>query len=361
MAHPDYYAILGVSKSASDEEIKKAYRKLARKYHPDLNPGNAEAESKFKELTAAHDVLSDSEKRRNYDEYGDPGGMPPGGGFSQGSGGGGNTQGFDFGHMFGDIFGGSERSHRPGPMKGENQNHTVRIPFKDAFSGTKISLNLHRTETCKTCHGSGDSSGAKSTCQTCGGRGHFEQGSGFFKTRQVCPDCGGAGKKAPACPACEGRGRNPKHESITVAIPAGVEDGTKLRVAGKGEAGRRGGGAGDFFLEVQVDSDPRFERRGANLYLRLPISFSEAALGAKVEVPTPESNATIKVPPGTQSGAKLRLKSHGMPIPKSDQRGDLFAEIQVVTPDVHDERSKELLRELAELNDGALRAKPGRS
>ena len=236
-------------------------------------------------------------------------------------------------------------------MKGENLQHTVRIPFREAFTGSKVTLNLHRTETCKTCHGSGESSGTKSTCTSCGGRGHFEHGSGFFRTRQVCPECGGSGKKAPSCPACEGRGRNPKHESITVAIPAGVEDGTKLRVAGKGEAGRRGGGPGDFFLEIQVDSDPRFERRGANLYLSLPISFSEAALGAKVEVPTPDSPATIKVPPGTQSGAKLRLKGHGMPIPKSDHRGDLFAEIQVMTPQIQDERSKELLRELAEIND----------
>ncbi len=352
MAHPDFYAVLGVPKNATDEEIKKAYRKLARKYHPDLNPGNAESEAKFKEITAAHDVLSDSEKRRNYDQFGDPSGLQPG--VHPGSSG--QSQSFDFGNMFGEFFSGGER-HRPGPVKGESLSHTVRIPFKDAFSGTKVTLNLHRTETCKTCHGSGESSGPKSTCSTCGGRGHFEQGSGFFKSRQACPDCGGAGKKAPACPACEGRGRNPKHETVTVGIPAGVEDGMKLRVGGKGEAGRRGGGPGDFFLEVEVDADPRFERRGPNLYLRLPISFSEAALGAKVEIPTPESTTTIKVPPGTQSGAKLRLKGRGMPIPKSDQRGDLFAEIHVVTPHIADERSKELLRELGELNDGAIRLK----
>ena len=356
MAHPDYYALLGVSKNASSEEIKKAYRKLARKFHPDLNPDNKEAEARFKDLTAANDVLSDPEKRRNYDQFGDPGGMPAATDFSHG----GTSQTFDFGNMFGDFFSGGDR-RQPGPMKGESLSHTVRIPFKESFTGTKVTLNLHRTETCKTCHGSGESGGSKSTCHTCGGRGHFEQGSGFFKTRQACPDCGGTGKKAPACPACEGRGRNPKHESVTVAIPAGVEDGTKLRVKGKGEAGRRGGGPGDFFLEVQVDSDPRFERRGANLYLRLPISFSEAALGAKVEVETPESTATIKVPPATQSGGKLRLKGRGMPIPNGDQRGDLIAEIQVVTPDIHDERSKELLRELSEINDGAIRAKSWRT
>ncbi len=356
MAHPDFYAVLGVSKNASDEEIKKAYRKLARKHHPDLNPGNTASEGKFKEITAAHDVLADPEKRRNYDQYGDPSGAQAG--MHPGPGGAG--QGFDFGSMFGEFFTGGER-HRPGPVKGESLNHTVRIPFKDAFAGSKVALNLHRTETCKTCHGSGEGIGAKATCPTCSGRGQFEQGSGFFKTRQPCPDCGGSGKKAPACPACEGRGRNPKNESITVAIPPGVEDGTKLRVGGKGEAGRRGGGPGDFYLEVQVDSDPRFERRGPNLYVRLPISFSEAALGAKVEVPTPESNATIKVPPGTQSGAKLRLKGRGMPIPKSDQRGDLFAEILVITPEIQDERSKELLRELGEINDGAIRAKAWRN
>lgn len=357
MATPDYYKVLGIPQGASEEEVKKAYRKLARKYHPDLNPGNREAEARFKEVSEAHDVLSDADKRRNYDQFGDPAG--PQAGF-----GGGGFQGFDFGDLggvFGDFFQGGGRGRRPGPQPGEDTQHLVRISFQDAFRGTRISLNLQRTETCRACQGSGETPGAaKSTCHACQGRGHHEQGMGFFKSRVPCEACHGTGKRAPACGACQGRGRNPVKEQVAVNLPPGVEDGAKLRVPGKGEAGRRGGGAGDLYLHVQVEADPRFERRGPNLYLKLPVSFTEAALGAKVEVPTPEGTTTIKVPPGTQGGAKLRLKGQGMPVPRSSQRGDLFAEIQVVTPEIRDERSKELLRELAELNDHGIRERFGR-
>ncbi len=352
MAVPDYYKILGVPKNASDEDIKKAYRKLARKYHPDLNPGNKESETRFKELTEAHEVLSNSEKRRNYDQFGDPNGPA-----AQMGG-----QGFEFGDMggaFADLFqgfGGWSRGRRAGPRPGEDLQHAVRIGFAEAFKGTRLPINVTRTETCRSCQGSGEAPGAaKSSCAACRGRGFLEQGMGFFKSRVECDECGGTGKKAPACPECPGRGRNPKRETVTVAIPPGVEDGTRLRVAGKGEAGRRGGGPGDLYLQIQVEADARFERRGPNLYLKLPISFAEAALGAKVEIPTPEGQTTIKVPPGTQSGSKLRLKGQGMPVPRSEQRGDLFAEIQVVTPQVQDERSKELLRELGQLNDAGIR------
>ncbi|MCE1229045.1 MAG: molecular chaperone DnaJ [Firmicutes bacterium] len=357
-AHPDYYKILGVSKGASDDDIKKAYRKLARKYHPDLNPGDKQAEAKFKELSAANDVLSDPEKRKNYDQFGDPAGAPQMGhpGF-EGAGG----QSFDFGDL-GEAFGGffqnfgsGRRARRAGPKPGEDLQHTVRISFQDAFKGTKLPLQVSRTETCRACQGSGEAPGAsKTTCPTCKGRGYFEQG-GILRGRVECDDCGGAGQKAAPCPECQGRGRNPKRETVTVAIPPGVEDGAKLRVAGKGEAGRRGGGAGDLYLQVQVEHDARFERKGPNLYVKLPISFTEAALGAKVDIPTPEGTSTIKIPPGTQSASKLRLKGQGMPVPKSDQRGDLFAEIQVVTPKIQDERSKELLRELGDLNDHGIR------
>ncbi|MDR3672067.1 MAG: molecular chaperone DnaJ [Holophaga sp.] len=353
MAHPDYYKILGVPKGASEDDVKKAYRKLARKYHPDLNPGNKASEAKFKELTEANEVLSDAEKRKNYDTYGDPSGptAQAGPGFS--------GEGFDAGATFQDLFrnfGGHARG-RGGPKPGEDTQHPVRIGFKEAFHGTKLSLSLQRSETCRTCQGTGDLPGSRpSTCTTCGGRGYREDGASFFRTRQECPACNGTGKKSPPCTACQGRGRVPKSEAVTVAIPAGVEDGTRLRVAGKGEAGRRGGGPGDLYLQIQVEPDPRFERRGPNLYLDLPISFSEAALGTKVEVPTPEGHSTIKIPPGTQSNANLRLKGLGMPIPGSAQRGDLFARIKVITPRIVDERSKELLRELGELNDGEIRA-----
>jgi len=359
---PDYYKTLGVAKNASEDDVKKAYRKLARKYHPDLNPGNSEAEAKFKEVTEAHEVLSDKEKRRNYDTYGDPNGP-----IAPGAPGGQHSGGFDF--NFGDFFGfgqgpgqgfGQQRppkKGKPTPRRGEDVQCAVRIGFRDAFHGVKLPVQVHRTETCKTCHGTGEAPGAaKQTCRSCNGSGHIEQGHGIFRSRQECPICGGTGRRAPDCPDCQGRGRNPRQDTVTIAIPAGIEDGARLRVAGKGEAGQRGGGPGDLFLSIQVDKDAKFERRGPNLYIRLPISFAEAALGAKVEVPTPESRATIRIPPCTQSGSSLRLKNQGMPIPKSDQRGDLFAEIQVVTPNIQDERSKEILRELAEINDAGIRA-----
>jgi molecular chaperone DnaJ len=355
MPSSDYYKTLGVPKNASEDDIKKAYRKLARKYHPDLNPGNAEAESKFKDITEAHEVLSDKQKRQNYDTYGDPNGPAmPGGPGGQ------HTGGFDF-SGFGDFFGfGQQRPQkkgRPASKRGEDIQRTVRISFKDAFYGVKLPIQIHRTEPCKTCHGSGEApSASKKICTACNGAGTIEQGFSFFKTRHECPDCGGTGRKGPSCPDCQGRGRNPVHDTVTIAIPAGIEDGKKVRVGGKGEAGQRGGGPGDLFLLIQVDKDPLFERKGPNLYFHLQISFTEAALGAKVEIPTPEAKTTIRVPPGTQSGTKLRIKNQGMPIPKSDQLGHLFAEIQVVTPAIQDERSKVLLKELAEINDGGIRA-----
>ena len=358
MAHPDFYKVLGVPRGASEDDIKKAYRKLARKYHPDLNPGNKDSESRFKELTEANEVLSDPEKRKNYDTYGDPSGPPAATGFSYDE-----AEGAGFGGAFQDLFrgfGGRGRG-RSGPRAGEDTQHAVRIGFKEAFHGTKLSLSLQRSETCKACQGTGDLPGSRpTTCPTCGGKGYREDGSSFFRTRQECPACNGTGKKAAPCTTCQGRGRVPKAENVTVAIPAGVEDGARLRVAGKGEGGRRGGGPGDLYLQIQVEPDPRFERRGPNLYLDLPISFSEAALGTKVEIPTPDGHTTIKIPPGTQSNANLRLKGVGMPITGSGQRGDLFARIKVVTPHIVDERSKDLLRELAELNDAEIRAKAWR-
>ncbi|GLH69932.1 chaperone protein DnaJ [Geothrix rubra] len=351
MSHPDYYKILGVPRSASEEDIKKAYRKLARKHHPDLNPGDAKAEAAFKQLTEANEVLSDPEKRKNYDTYGDPAGpgtqVPPG---FQGGG------GFSFEDLF-TGFGG--RPNRHGPERGEDLVHAVRLGFREAFEGTRLSLRINRSEPCLACRGTGESGRKQETCRTCQGKGRVGGGGGFLALGRTCPDCGGRGVRVPPCPDCQGTGRHPRQETVTIAIPPGVEDGARLRVPGKGEAGRRGGGPGDLFLQIGMEADARFERKGANLYVRLPVSFSEVALGAKVEVPTPEGHATIKVPPGTQTGARLRLKGQGMPIPKSAHRGDLFAEIQVVTPQVQDERSKELLRELAELNDAAVHAQRG--
>ena len=347
MSHPDYYKILGVPRSASEEDIKKAYRKLARKHHPDLNPGDAKAEAAFKQLSEANDVLSDAEKRKNYDTYGDPAGpgaqVPPG--FQQGGG----------GFAFEDIFAGfGGRPLRHGPERGEDLLHAVRLGFREAFEGTRLNLRVNRSEPCLACRGTGEANRKPEVCRTCQGKGKLGSGSGFLSFGRSCPDCGGGGSRLPACPDCDGAGRHARQETVTIAIPAGVEDGARLRVAGKGEAGRRGGGPGDLFLQISMEPDARFERKGPNLYVRLPISFSEAALGAKVVVPTPEGHQTIKVPPGTQTGAKLRLKGQGMPIPRGTQRGDLIAEVVVVTPHIQDEKSKELLRELAELNDAEL-------
>lgn len=353
MSHPDYYKILGVPRTASDEDIKKAYRKLARKHHPDLNPGDAKAEAEFKKLAEANDVLSDAAKRKNYDTYGDPNGpgaqAPPG--FEQGAGG---------GFSFEDIFAGfGGRPVRHGPERGQDLIHPVRLGFREAFEGTRLSLRVNRSEPCMACRGTGEAHKKQEACRTCGGKGKLGSGSGFLSFGRTCPDCQGRGLRAPACAECGGAGRHPRQETVTIAIPPGVEDGARLRVAGKGEAGRRGGGPGDLFLQISMEPDARFERKGPNLYVRLPISFSEAALGAKVDVPTPEGQQTIKVPPGTQTGARLRLKGQGMPIPRGSQRGDLIAEVAVVTPQIQDERSKELLRELAELNDEDVRKQRG--
>jgi molecular chaperone DnaJ len=353
MINPDFYKILGISRDASEEDIKKSYRKLARKYHPDLNPGDKDAEAKFKELNDANEVLSDATKRKNYDLYGDPSGPTTqhNAGFSYG--------GPEFSDEFGDAFqsifsgfGGKSSRQKARPKTGADTQHLVRIGFKEAFSGTKLTLNLQRSEVCRTCQGSGDLLGSPiTTCTSCSGSGYQEGGAGFFRTRHECPTCSGAGKKAASCISCHGCGLVPKTEPVTIVIPAGVDDGLQLRVVGKGEAGRRGGKSGNLYVKIQVEPDVIFERRGPNLYLDLPISFSDAALGSKMEIVTPEGFSTIKIPPGTQSHTNLRLKGLGMPIIGSSQRGDLFAKIKVVTPKIKDERSKELFRELAELND----------
>ena len=348
MSHPDYYKILGVSRSASEEDIKKAYRKLARKHHPDLNPGDARSEAEFKKLSEANDVLSDPDKRKNYDTCGDPNGpgtqLPPG--FQQG-------EGFGFEDIFAG-FGG--RPARTGPERGEDLVHAVRLGFREAFEGTRLNLRVNRSEPCMACRGTGEANRKQEQCRTCQGKGKVGGGTGFLSFGRTCPDCRGRGMRVPVCADCDGAGRHARQEAVAIAIPAGVEDGARLRVAAKGEAGRRGGGPGDLYLQISMEPDARFERKGPNLYVKLPISFSEAALGAKVEVPTPEGRPqTIKVPPGTQTGARLRIKGQGMPVPRSTQRGDLIAEVALVTPVIQDERSKDLLRELADLNDAEVR------
>jgi molecular chaperone DnaJ len=243
---------------------------------------------------------------------------------------------------------------RQGPERGEDLVHTVRLGFKEAFTGTRMSLRVNRSEPCMACRGTGESNRKAEMCRACQGRGKVGGGAGFLSFGRSCPDCGGRGQRVPPCGDCGGAGRHRKVETVTIAIPAGVEDGARLRVAGKGEAGRRGGGPGDLYLQIGMEADPRFVRKGANLETTLRISFTEAALGTKLPVPTPEGETTIKVPPSTQTGARLRVKGQGMPILRSTQRGDLVVQVEVVTPLIQDERSKEILRELAVLNDTAL-------
>lgn len=359
MAQKDYYKSLGLPKGASSEDIKKAYRRLARKHHPDVNPNNKTSENKFKEISEAYDVLGDSTKRKNYDQYGDAAGpgIPPGYGpgsnqGSQGGFGGFNFEGGSF--DFSDLFGGN-RSSAATPQRGNDLVQGVQIDFQSAFQGTQVRIDLRRSEGCKVCDGTGDTITQRKTCVQCKGSGQIQARGFIFGGSQGCPTCEGRGTVAPPCSSCRGTGAQSKQENLTVAIPAGIDNGARLRVAGKGEAGRRGGPTGDFFLAITVSDDRRFVRKGHNLYLTLPISISEASLGCKVEIPTPEGTSTLKIPPGVQGGTKLRVKEQGMPIMRTKQRGDLYAEISILTPHIQDERSKELLRELGELNDQTLR------
>ena len=375
----DYYATLGVSRDAKPEEIRKAYRRLARKYHPDVNPGNKASEEKFKQISEAYEILSDDKKRQIYDQYGfysnniPPGG--PGPGASTGAGGPGpgfDFSGFDFsnfenadaetdrrggfGGAFRDIFSqlfnrsGPRGEEEEGPRKGSDIEHQMHLGFWDAIRGTQVRITIGRQETCPTCKGSGSAGGAPTTCTVCGGTGKATRQAGTMRFTITCPQCGGSGRQRRPCPACGGSGSVRKPESFEVRIPPGVDTGSRVRVPGKGNAGIGGGPAGDLYIVTEVETHPVFERKGDNIYVKVPVSVAEAALGAKVEVPTLVGPSTIKVPPGTQSGQQFRLRGKGAPSLRSEARGDQFVEVQVVVPRVADERTKEILRELARLN-----------
>jgi molecular chaperone DnaJ len=390
----DYYEILGVKKSASAEEIRKAFRKLARKYHPDVNPGDKSAEEKFKALSEANDVLSDPKKRKIYDQVGfysdniDPataeayargGGQPgAGGGFPGGGapGPGVDFGGFDFSDMFenagrsgrGDrgagsggsfkdifsgIFGGGGRGGvqtDSGPEPGSDLEYQVQVPFWTAIRGGVMRLNITRLDVCSTCHGQGflDAAGK---CPECGGSGQITQTGGRMKFNVQCPRCHGTGKNITVCPTCHGEGRLSKTEPLEVRIKAGTRDGQRIRLPGKGNAGAHGGPAGDMYAIIRAEEHPVFRRDGDDIYLTVPVSATEAALGAKIEVPTIDGRALLKIPPGTQSGQKLRLREKGVPSATHEgDRGDEIVEINVTVPMPRDERTKELLRELAKLN-----------
>ena len=379
-AQKDYYAILGVDRNAKPDAIRKAYRHLARKHHPDVNPGNKTAEERFKEISEAYEVLSDEKKRKVYDQYGfyaeniPPEGFRPGAQATSSGAPGFDFSGFDFSSfepaageeesrgsfggfrdLFSQIFshGGEREARHEGPRRGSDLEHHVHLGFWDAIGGTQLRLTVARNEECTACHGTGFGPGAATTCKTCGGTGKVARQVGAMRFSGPCADCGGTGRRRPKCPQCGGTGLIRKPEAFEVRIPAGVDNGSRVRVPGKGNAGLNGGPRGDLFIITEVEAHPLFERKGDNIYVKVPVSVTEAALGAKVEVPTLDGPSVIRIPPATQSGQTLRLRGKGVPSLRGEGgrlRGDEFIEVQVVVPRVADERTKELLRELARLN-----------
>ena len=356
----DYYEVLGVNKDASEADIKKAFRKLARKYHPDVNPGNKTAEHKFKEMNEAYEVLSDAKKRQQYDQfghaafgggYGPEAGPGPGfGGFRPGTeySGGGNFEGF--GDIFGDLFG--QRVRPRGPLKGEDTTYAVEVDLEDAIYGKTMQVDLRREVTCTICGGSGAQPGtSRRTCPTCGGSGRISQGRGFMQIAQPCPTCRGEGTINPnPCRTCAGRGVVPKSERINVKIPPGVDNGSKIRVAGMGGPGEQGGPPGDVYIITKVRPHPYFERKGDNLYSEAKVTVKEAALGDKIEIPTVDGMVSMTVPPGIQTGQQLKLKGKGVPHLGGGGVGDHYVTLKVVTPTGLGDREKELLRELDRLH-----------
>jgi len=354
----DFYDVLGVKKDAPEADIKKAFRKLARKYHPDINPGDKSAEQKFKELNEAYEVLSDVKKRKQYDQFGHAafeqgfgqGPGPGGGGFGfEGYGGAGAEQftrgGFE--DLFGNIFG--ERAARPrGPQKGEDITYTVEVDLEDAIFGRTMQVDLPREVNCTSCGGSGAQPGTKpQTCPTCKGAGTVSQGRGFMQIAQTCPTCHGEGTINPSpCLTCGGRGVMPRSERINVKIPAGVDNGSRVRVAGMGAPGEHGGPPGDVYIVTRVRPHHYFERKGDNLYSEAKVTVKEAALGEKIEIPTVDGVVMLSMPPGVQNGQQLKLKGKGVPHFGGAGVGDHYVTIHVVTPTNITEKGKELLREL---------------
>jgi molecular chaperone DnaJ len=397
----DYYGVLGVKKSASTDDIRKAFRKLARKYHPDVNPGDKSAEEKFKTLSEANDVLSDPKKRKIYDQLGfysdsiDPatadayargGGQPGagpgdlGGGFPGGGrqpGGASNVDfgGFDFSDLFEgarggggrrssggaggggfkDIFssiftGGGREPMAEGPEPGTDLEYQVNVPFWTAIRGGVMKLNITRRDVCGNCHGNGYVE-APGQCPQCHGKGTIEQTGGRMKFNVTCPRCHGTGKNISTCPVCHGEGSVERTDPLEIRIKAGTRDGQRIRIPGKGNAGLRGGAAGDLYVIIRIGEHPLFRREGDDVHIVVPVTAFEAALGSKIEVPTIDGRSVLKIPPGTQSGQKLRLREKGVPSATQDgKRGDEIVEIKITVPMPRDEKTKELLRELAKLN-----------
>ena len=352
----DYYEVLGVSKSASDSELKSAYRKLAKKYHPDMNPGDKEAEAKFKEASEAYSVLSDPDKRRQYDQFGHAA-------FEGGAGGGAggfDFNGMDMGDIFGDIFGdffggGRSRAQNNGPMKGQNLHHTIRITFEEACFGTEKELDLPLQDECESCHGTGAKAGTTpETCSKCGGKGQvvYTQQSlfGMVRNVQTCPDCRGTGKIIrDKCPDCHGSGYITRKRKISVTVPAGIDNGLSIRIREKGDPGVNGGPRGDLLVEVAVSRHPIFQRQGIDIYSSAPITFAQAALGGDVRIKTVDGEVEYTVKPGTQTDTRIRLRGKGVPSLRNKSiRGDQYVTLVVQVPTKMNGEQKELLKKFDE-------------
>ena len=341
----DYYEVLGVNKDASAEEIKKSYRKLAMKHHPDRNPDNPKAEENFKEAKEAYEMLSDDQKRGAYDQYGHAGVEQGAGGF------GGAGFGDAFGDIFGDIFGGSRSGGQGNKVyRGADLRYNMEVSLEDAAKGTETKIRIPVQSTCETCNGSGARPGTQPvSCTTCGGHGQVRMQQGFFSVQQTCPKCHGSGKmvKDP-CPTCHGAGRTKQNKTLSVKIPAGVDEGDRIRLSGEGEAGVNGGPTGDLYVVIHLKEHPMFQREGGNLHCEMPISFSTAALGGEIEVPTLDGSAKMKVPAETQTGAVFRLRGKGIKPLRQSEHGDLMVHVVVETPVKLTTRQKEILREFDE-------------
>jgi len=377
----DYYGILGVKKTATPEEIRKAFRKAARRYHPDVNPNDKKAEEKFKEISEANDVLSDDKKRKVYDQLGfysdqiDPaqaeayarqqqgGGVPVdfggfdfsgfqgGGAHGGGAAGTGSSNWGSFKDIFSGIFSGQQQQHQQrGPQAGTDLEYQATIDFWSAIRGGNARIQVHRQETCPTCHGQAHTGGPM-TCPECNGTGQVTQMGGRMKFNIPCPNCSGSGRVTSDCQTCHGQGTVSRTETVEFRIKAGTRDGQRIRLAGKGNAGVNGGAAGDLYVIVRTGTHPVFTRAGDDIQVTVPVTVPEASLGAKVDVPTIDGRAQLKIPPGTQNGQKLRLRERGVESAShAGQRGDQIVTVQVVVPTLNDERSREIMRELGKLN-----------
>ena len=367
----DYYELLGVPRKASVKDLRAAYRKLARKYHPDLNPGDKSAEEKFKQIQEAYEVLSDTKKRQMYDQFGfnapGPGGAGPGaayggvspedihfdfGGFDFGGQGGAAGGNASFRDLFSQFFRGATAA-QPGAGRepGTDLEYQIDITFAEAMHGAVKKLSFTRLDVCNVCHGAGVAPGDEKICPTCNGSGQVTQVSGKMRFQITCSRCGGSGRLHTMCRNCGGEGRVQRVETLEVRIPPGAQTGSRVRVAGRGNAGTGGGPPGDLYIITNVQPHPFFERRGDDLYTVVPVTVSEASLGAKVEVPTIDGRAQVRIPPGTNSGKKLRLREKGAPsVRQQGKRGDQIVEVQVVVPKPEDERVRNLLKELGKLD-----------